>query len=81
MDIGTQKKADVFYLPWEDATIGDMNWTSENEDIATVDYKGNITAKKEGTTKIHLNVRGKEAQILINVTDPNIKHIENIKLN
>ena len=81
MDIGTQKKADVFYLPWEDATIGDMKWTSENEDIATVDYKGNITAKKEGTTKIHLNVRGKEAQILINVTDPNIKHIENITLN
>lgn len=81
MNIGTQRKADVFYIPWEDVTIGEMNWISENEDVATVDYKGNITAQKEGITKIHLDVRGKKAEIRINVIDTSLKHIENITLN
>ncbi len=81
MNSGTKRKADVFYIPWEDVTIGEMNWTSENEDVATVDYKGNITAQKEGITKIHLDVRGKKAEIRINVTDPSLKHIDNITLN
>ena len=34
----------------------------------------------EGTTQIDLNIRGKTAKIMINVKDPTIKHIENIKL-
>lgn len=71
MNIGTQRKADVFYIPWEDVTIGEMNWISENEDVATVDYKGNITAQKEGITKIHLDVRGKKATCTVTVKAPN----------
>lgn len=80
MNVGQQKKADLFYVPWEDVTIGEMQWTSQNEQIATVDYKGNITAIGEGTTQIDLNIRGKTEKIIINVKDPTIKHIENIEL-
>lgn len=80
MNVGEQKTPEVFYVPWEDVTIGDMQWTSENEEIATVDYKGNIVAKGEGLTKVNLNIRGKTAQIIVNVTDPTLKHIEKVVL-
>ena len=80
MNIGQHRKTDVFYVPWEDVTIGEMQWTSQNEQVAIVDYKGNVTAIGEGTTQIDLNIRGKTAKIMINVKDPTIKHIENIKL-
>lgn len=78
MNVDEQKSVDVFYVPWEDVTIGDMQWTSENEEVATVDYKGNIYAKGEGSTKITLNIRGKTQQMIVNVTDPSLVHIENI---
>ena len=80
MNVGEQRKVDLFYVPWEDVTIGEMQWTSQNEQIASVDYKGNITAKAEGTTEIDLNIRGKTEKIIVSVKDPTIKHIENIKL-
>ena len=36
----------------EDATNKNITFNSENNDIATVDQSGKITAIKEGTTKI-----------------------------
>ena len=81
MNVGEQRTADLYYIPWEDVTIGELQWTSENEQVATVDYKGNVTAISEGTTQIDLNVRGKTEKIIIKVKDPSIKHIENIALN
>ena len=81
MNVGEQRTADLYYVPWEDVTIGELQWTSKNEQVATVDYKGNVTAISEGTTQIDLNVRGKTETIIIKVTDPKIKHIENIALN
>ena len=81
MNVGEQRTADLYYVPWEDVTIGELQWTSKNEQVATVDYKGNVTAISEGTTQIDLNVRGKTETIIIKVTDPTIKHIENIALN
>ena len=80
MNVGEQRKADLYYVPWEDVTIGEMQWASQNEEIATVDYKGNVTAIGEGTTQIDLNIRGKTEKIIIKVTDPTKKHIENIEL-
>ena len=80
MNVGEQRRVDLFYVPWEDVTLGEMQWTSQNEQIAIVDYKGNITAIAEGTTEIDLNIRGKTEKIIINVKDPTIKHIENIEL-
>ena len=81
MNVGEQRTADLYYVPWEDVTIGELQWTSKNEQVATVDYKGNVTAISEGTTQIDLNVRGKTEKIIIKVKDPSIKHIENIALN
>ena len=81
MNVGEQRTADLYYVPWEDVTIGELQWTSQNEQVATVDYKGNVTAISEGTTQIDLNVRGKTEKIIIKVKDPSIKHIENIALN
>ena len=81
MNVGQKKAVNLYYLPWEDVTIGEMQWISENENVATVDYKGNITAHSEGTTNIILNIRGKTQKIKVTVTDPNLKHIEFIELN
>ncbi len=81
INIGEQKAVQVYYVPWEDVTIGDMNWTSDNNEIATVDYKGNITGKKEGETTIHLDIRGKTVDIPVVVNNPNLHHIESVSLN
>ena len=35
-----------------DATYKDIEWSSNNEDVATVDAEGNVTALKEGTAQI-----------------------------
>ncbi len=39
--------------------IGDVQWTSLNEEVATVDDNGKVTAIKSGVAKISATVRGK----------------------
>lgn len=43
----------------------DVTWTSEHPHIATVDEKGNVTAKKEGTTSIIAKYGDQEVQCIV----------------
>lgn len=51
-----------------DATDKNINWTSSNTDVATVDYNGNVTAIKIGTTTITASCGGKSAICTVTVT-------------
>lgn len=61
----------------EDATSKVLQWTSSNESVATVDDKGLVSAKAEGSTNIvalATDGSGKSATCSITVVDPsNIK--------
>ncbi|MDD4388920.1 MAG: Ig-like domain-containing protein, partial [Bacilli bacterium] len=45
-------------------------WTSEKEEIATVDQKGKVSPLAVGTTEITVSARGKSASITVNVVIP-----------
>lgn len=50
-------KVSYSYIPPEDEM--DINWKSNNSNIATV-KKGHIEAKKKGSTKVKVSIEGKE---------------------
>jgi len=56
----------------EDATNKNVFWTSSNEDVATVDESGMVTAVSEGTADITVSTDGEEysAVCTVTVTDP-----------
>lgn len=67
MKAGTQKSMGWTVEP-SNAFTGDMMFKSSNEDIATVDDKGTVTAVAAGTAKITLSCSGAEAACDITVT-------------
>lgn len=79
MPIGYVYKLYAKYSP-EDAT-GDktVTWKSSNTNIATVDSKGTVNAKKVGSTTITATIGDKTDSVIINVYDSNI-YIENVKI-
>lgn len=48
---GTSTDLKVSATPWY-ASTGTLSWSSSNENIASVDIKGTVTGKKEGTATI-----------------------------
>ncbi|MCF0204425.1 MAG: Ig-like domain-containing protein [Muribaculaceae bacterium] len=54
----------------EDATDNFLTWSSDNEDVATVDENGNVTGVGEGTANITVTVGNKTATLPVVVTDP-----------
>ncbi len=65
-----------------DATNKNVTWTSDNEDILTVDESGNVTAKELGKATITAKAKdgGKSANCHITVMDKSIP-VSSIKLN
>lgn len=49
---GTTTQLSIRYIPEEATGTGTVEWSSEHEDIATVDQNGLVTAIKDGTTTI-----------------------------
>lgn len=56
----------------DNATNKGVNWASDNEDVATVDSKGVVTAVKAGTANIKVGTKdgNKSAQCAVTVKDP-----------
>lgn len=71
----------VSYFP-ENATIKAGKWTTSNESIATVDYKGKITAKNQGKAQILFTSDDNEKTVFceVNVTDNNYVPLESIQV-
>lgn len=66
----------------ENAEIGEINWSSTNEEVATVDNKGTVTGKAEGIVEIIVSVDGKEAYKDITVIDPSsVKPVHTLTIN
>lgn len=66
----------------ENAEIGEINWSSANEEVATVDNKGTVTGKAEGIVEIIVSVDGKEAYKDITVIDPSsVKPVHTLTIN
>ena len=60
----TLKVGDNITLTAENVTKDDkVDWTSSNKNIATVDKKGKVQAKKEGDIEITLIVNGKDVDV------------------
>ena len=56
----------------DNATNKGVNWASDNEDVATVDNKGGVTAVKAGTANIKVGTKdgNKSAQCKVTVKNP-----------
>jgi len=52
-----------------------MRWTSSNESVATVDFRGYVTAKKQGTTRITGSIDGTKLTASCDIT---VKGIPNV---
>jgi uncharacterized protein (TIGR02145 family) len=66
--IGSTQRFVATVLP-ADATDPSIEWSSDNEDVATVDANGNVTAKGNGTAiiKVVTKDQGKEAICVVTV--------------
>ncbi len=68
LNIGATEQLITTFLP-EDATNKKVVWSSADKEIATVDENGNVTAVKNGETKIKVTTEdgGKTAECKVNV--------------
>ena len=67
MKIGETKKLAYQTLP-SDAYIDDLEWSSSNNSVASVDQNGNVTAKSSGSAVITVKgMNNLEATIVVNV--------------
>ena len=71
LKVGEKTAFTATVLP-KDATNKNINWSSSNKNIATVDSKGNVTAVAKGTVTITAKAAdgsGKKATATVNVTE------------
>ena len=70
LTVGSGYTLNAKVLP-ENATDKTVTWSSDNEDVATVDENGKVTAKAAGTAKITVktNDGAKEAECTVKVTE------------
>ena len=75
------KISETFKLNATTNSTEPITWSSSQENIATVDSNGNVTAISEGTTTITATVEGKSVTCIINVTkeSTNAEDLSNIK--
>lgn len=66
---GQSKKISVTYNPTNTTDDKTARWESSNEEVATVDENGNITAKKVGTTTITATVGNYNDTVEVTVTE------------
>ncbi|MBR5337426.1 MAG: Ig-like domain-containing protein [Lachnospiraceae bacterium] len=57
------------------ATYNTPSWTSSNEDVASVDETGKVTALSAGKTVITASAGGKEASCVVTVTDVSVTKV------
>lgn len=71
MLVGDNKALDVYVNPWY-APLSKLTWSSDNEDVAVVDYFGNVLAKSVGSAVITAETEdgAYRAQCTINVMNP-----------
>lgn len=62
-----KKQLSYTYAPVH-ATLGDVTWTSENEDVVKVDEKGILTAVGEGKTSVAVKIGEQTAKCEVTVT-------------
>ena len=65
LGVGMKYQASFTTVP--EYTLDDFKWISDNNDIATVDDKGLISAKTVGTTKITVSGKNKSAVMTVKV--------------
>ena len=72
LDIGESESLTATVTP-EDAANKNMTWSSNDEDVASVDAKGKVTAIRRGTATITVRTEDGNfaAQCKVTVTDPN----------
>src|SRR5690625_1813845 len=69
LETGSTRQLNVTIEP-SNATNQDVTYSSDNEDIATVNSNGLVTAVSEGTATITVTVDDKTDTATINVTEP-----------
>lgn len=70
LEVGATRQLNTTIEP-SNAEYEVINYTSDDEGIATVDEHGLVTAIGEGTTTITVEVDGHEDTATVNVTEPN----------
>jgi trimeric autotransporter adhesin len=55
---------------------GQVQWSSSNQNVASVDSSGNVTAKGAGTATITASYGGKQGQSTVTVTAPVITGVQ-----
>ena len=80
LNVGENKTLEVTYNPSNTTDPKDIMWSSSNEDIATVDAFGKITALSAGTTEIIATVGTKTARCTVLVKKPLSISLDNTSL-
>lgn len=64
-----------------DATDKSVEWSSDNEDVATVDQSGTVTAKSDGTATITVTTKDQGKTASCTITVSHYQYVTEIKLN
>lgn len=65
VEIGKTLQLDFKYTLESGATVDDITWSSSNEDIISVDQRGNVTANSKGEATITASYKNTSAQIVV----------------
>ena len=70
MRVGGTHQLKCVRLPWNQTDFAEIRWSSESEEVATVDSDGLVTAVGPGSTKIKATANGHSADCEVSVTNP-----------
>lgn len=76
MTIGDTETLEAIITPADATLREEITWSSTNENVATVDNNGKVTAIKEGTAIISATVEGKKAECKVTVDYIHVSSIE-----
>ena len=69
MKVGDQAALSASVMPWNYTASEDVAWSSDNEDVVTVDQEGNVTALAEGAAIITATCEGVSAECVVSVVN------------